>query len=488
MRIAQHTDKVPCYIARRWMKLAGIVAVVGTAGLATAQYASANVSHVYSGNVGSAKSTPVDEYPLMRPTDVAIDKETHDIYVADSGNYRVEKLTPTGEFILMFGKDVNETTGGNVCTKASGNTCQPGTKSSEAGGFEEPTSLAIDNYPGGEGDVYVGDQGDGIAQKFTSSGQLITTWGSGGQKNGADAKDLPNFGPVYGVAVGGGCATPESTNNGACSSNASFYVDGGHYNDLWEYTQSGTYIKWNYIGLGSPVKVDSQGDIFASNGGVEEAIPVPTSYQDTNAYQMTNVSPTTGFDIDFAGNELYQDTGSAIEHYPASCNAPLLGPCEPIDSFGEGAGQLGEAKGLAVDESTNTVYVANAAENNVAVFSDVRPSVITGAPTEASEEEVTLTGKVDPKGHGEITRCEFEYGFSQTYGTKIPCSPAITKGPGGGYSGPTEVTARITVLLRARKITTVSSRQTARNLPPKGLMNCSIQRSRRRSMESRAKI
>lgn len=48
------------------------------------------------------------------PRGIAVDPATvagvaGDIYVADSGNFRVQKLGPAGEFILMFGREVNET-------------------------------------------------------------------------------------------------------------------------------------------------------------------------------------------------------------------------------------------------------------------------------------------------------------------------------------------------------------------------------------------
>ncbi len=427
---------------RRFTVAAWTVAVVAMSGLASAASSSANVSHAYSGNFGGETSSVVNPYPLAGPSDVAIDQESHDVYVTDPGHHRVEKFDAAGHFLLMFGDDVNETTTGDVCTAISGNQCKEGTSTTAAGGFEDPTSLAVDNYPGGEGDVYVGDASDGLVQKFNSSGELIHTWGTSGQKDGADATNLPIFGSVYGVAVGGGCATPEKNKNGTCSPNASLYVDGGHYADVWEYTQSGTYIKWNYIGLDSFLKVDSMGDIYAISGPVEEAIPVPGEYQDTNPYQVTTETSTTGFDLDFAAKELYQDTGTQIDHYGSSCNPPVTGTCAPLDSFGAKAEELVGPMGVGVDEATHAVYVANSMGNTVSMFSDIRPTVTTGPPKEATETEVTLTGTINPNEHGDITQCRFEYGFSQSYDHSVECSPKIPP----SYSGPTEVTARITGL------------------------------------------
>ena len=72
--------------------------------------AQAKEVHVLSTTFGAATSTPANPYPLLRPTDVAIDHSNSpsagDLYVADTGHARVEKFSPTGEFLLMFGAGV----------------------------------------------------------------------------------------------------------------------------------------------------------------------------------------------------------------------------------------------------------------------------------------------------------------------------------------------------------------------------------------------
>src|SRR5262249_25968828 len=120
----------------------------------------------------------------------------HDVYVGDQGYHRVEKFTPSGEFVLMFGKGVNQTTGGDICTAASGNVCEPGASSSAPDGFQTPTTIAVDSSSGpSAGDVYVGDAANGFVSKFSSSGSLITSWGSGGRLSFT-------VGSMGGVAVG----------------------------------------------------------------------------------------------------------------------------------------------------------------------------------------------------------------------------------------------------------------------------------------------
>ena len=63
-----------------------------------------------------------------------------------SSDADVEKFTPSGEFLLMFGKEVNKTTGADVCT--AGEECQPGAPGTTPGAFIDPLYLAVDNSAG----------------------------------------------------------------------------------------------------------------------------------------------------------------------------------------------------------------------------------------------------------------------------------------------------------------------------------------------------
>jgi hypothetical protein len=104
------------------------------------------------------------------------------IYVVDDGNHRVQEFTAAGEFVLMFGKDVNRK-GGDVCTKAEESECQAGVKSSALGQFYEPGSITVDQ----NGDVYVAESVRGESagqstfgervQEFTASGVFVLELG-----------------------------------------------------------------------------------------------------------------------------------------------------------------------------------------------------------------------------------------------------------------------------------------------------------------------
>ncbi|HST68758.1 MAG TPA: hypothetical protein VLI94_03760 [Solirubrobacterales bacterium] len=90
---------------------------------------------------------------------IAVDNESAtpgSIYVFDVGNRRVQKFTPEGQFVWMVGDGVNVTTGGDLCTAASGDVCGPGTGGNAEGQFNSPVGDTIDVGPGGT--VYVGDR------------------------------------------------------------------------------------------------------------------------------------------------------------------------------------------------------------------------------------------------------------------------------------------------------------------------------------------
>lgn len=82
------------------------------------------------------------------PRDIAIDAEGN-LYVTDTGNKRVEKFTPDGEFIQLWG-------GGGIVP----------------GAFEEPVGIDIDS----QGNIYVADTWNRRIQKFDANFNPIIQW------------------------------------------------------------------------------------------------------------------------------------------------------------------------------------------------------------------------------------------------------------------------------------------------------------------------
>ena len=178
------------------------------------------------------------EGQFFKPQSLATDGEQN-IYVADSGNSRVQKFTSDGKFLLSWG-----------------------TNGKEDGQFLFPTGIAtFENF------VYVVDEKQFTVQKFDSEGNFILKWGEFGMKPGqlnmakeitvdsdgfvyvvdtlnhriqkftADGEFVSSFGK-YGF-VDGGLKTPvDIVINGDF-----IYVSDPGNNKIEKYTSDGIYLK-----------------------------------------------------------------------------------------------------------------------------------------------------------------------------------------------------------------------------------------------------
>jgi DNA-binding beta-propeller fold protein YncE len=84
------------------------------------------------------------------------------VYVADSGNQRIQKFTTDGSFVTAWGHECRMYEDKAGCESPDG-----------AGGFYDPWGVAVDQ----DGYVYVADTWNHRVQKFTSDGQFATMWG-----------------------------------------------------------------------------------------------------------------------------------------------------------------------------------------------------------------------------------------------------------------------------------------------------------------------
>ncbi len=122
---------------------------------------------------GSGTSAQFDN-----PTGVAVDAQGT-VYVADSGNNRIRKITPNGEVSSMAGSSQGFADG-------TGTNAQ----------FYSPTGVSVD----AQGTVYVADSGNNRIRKITPSGEVSTLAGS--SQGFADGTGTgAQFYSPYGVAV-----------------------------------------------------------------------------------------------------------------------------------------------------------------------------------------------------------------------------------------------------------------------------------------------
>jgi DNA-binding beta-propeller fold protein YncE len=160
---------------------------------------------------------------------VAVDSSGN-VYVADTGNDRVQKFTNTGTFIRKWGSFC-DVFGGNVCN----------------GQFDGPRGIAVDS----SGNVFVGDTGNDRIQKFSNTGNFIRKWGTSGSGNS-------QFGEIEGVAV---------------DSSGNVFVADTYNHRIQKFSNTGTFIrKWGSLGTGNGqfeypngIAVDKSGNVFVAD-------------------------------------------------------------------------------------------------------------------------------------------------------------------------------------------------------------------------------
>jgi sugar lactone lactonase YvrE len=223
------------------------------------------------------------------PNGIAVDPSGN-VFVADTSNYRIEKTSNSGGFILEWGNhfyragikpdEFNSAFGvavdssGNVLVTDNGNNRIQeftntgkfirawGSRGSATGQFVGLAGIAVDS----SGNVFVADSGNGRIQKFqlatpcpkgvteiTSGVCFIKEWGSYGRANGQF--DLPR-----GIAV---------------DSSGNVFVTDSRNNRIQKFNNDGTFIKtWGTFGTKEgqfdfprSLALDSSGNVFVNDGG-----------------------------------------------------------------------------------------------------------------------------------------------------------------------------------------------------------------------------
>ncbi len=186
------------------------------------------------------------------------------------------------------------------------------------------------------------------------------------------------------------------------------------------------------------VEFDSNGDMYY--GGHEEGettFVYGPIYRRTAAsgYSMVEkIDPDPAFSVavDRAHHKIYVVHTNRANEYNTSGQL--------LQQFATGVPNA-DFKGIAVEESTGTVFISDAGSDQILEYPQVAaPDVTTGTVSSVTTTTATVTGHVDPAGGGNIIECRIEYGRTNTYGQSVPCEPATP------YLGPEDVTAHVTNL------------------------------------------
>jgi hypothetical protein len=351
-------------------------------------------------------------HPLLRQfgsfskvQSVAVDQESGDVFVYDSGASEVYKFTASGAPAEFSSTKTNSI-------------AVPGGAGANDG------EIAVDSSSGpAKGDIYLA-----VASR-TEAGLFI--FDEAGERIGELLEPLLK----YDAFCGGVAVDP--------SGNVYVSIEGDGLLDKYvpsanPVTEADYVSKLSGVPSECNVVVDSRGDVYMAGeeGPVKKYEPDQFNTLDTVPAIGTTVSKVgSTVAVESSTNDLYVDEVGRVTQF--------TGNGEEVDTFADiGAGLIDESYGVAVDESTHDVYVANGA-GRVNVYGPVAvtPGLVTEPPAGAGVGSVKLEGEVNPEGLP-VTVCEFEYGSSTAYGQRVPCET----NPGSG-DRPVRVTAKVSGLV-----------------------------------------
>jgi hypothetical protein len=361
---------------------------------------------------------PFGTFTYPTATGITVDQSTGNVYVAEGRQYLAN--FPIGkDEVQVFGPQGGAPVGGGPSSiTGSGSTV----KSFE---FEvyPPIGLAFDSK---DHVLYIPDPKHGLVDKYAQKGVSyeflceFTGWGQTGNACQANGGTPPStFGEPVSVAV---------------DAAGDLYIGDDGSSKIYEFNPAGEEVRAiTSPGVPGYLAVSASGTLYDQLRGNGPVWELKRSTPTGAVEAETEVAEdATAVAYDQATERLIVDLGSGAEE--------LNSKGEVVASFGVGV--LGLARGIAVNEVTNQVYVVNLNESSyeekVVRFGPgvLLPGVTTG-PAEAKKGGATLEGVVNPEGQ-EVTSCEFEYGTSTSYGQKAACSPA----PGSG-SSPVTVSAKL---------------------------------------------
>ena len=260
------------------------------------------------------------------PRGIALD-DSGNVYVADSGNNRIQKFDRNGNFLLKWG-----------------------TAGTENGQFNTPVDVAVDT----SGNVFVVDQGNDRIQRFEPSGVYLLKWGS----EGADSGEF-------------------NAPNGITADTLGFvYVADSGNDRIQKFGLTGNFIRrWgssgtNFGQLAAPadVAVDDSAFVYVvdrDNHRIQKF--------ETNAVFALKWGAQGSEDIRFESPRgITVDKGSRI--YVADENNQRIQRFDTGGKFqlkwgspGSGAGEFNQPTSIAVNR-TNEVYVLDSGNNRVQKF------------------------------------------------------------------------------------------------------------------------
>ncbi len=355
------------------------------------------------------------------PQQIAVDDERN-IYVADTGNSRIQKFTHEGQFLSSWG--TNGVENGELQSPVGiaiyennvyvvdekQNTVQKfdndgnfilkwGERGNENGQFSSPQGITIDS----SGIVYVADSKNHRIQQFTSDGEFLSSFGKFGYGDGKlkIPVDVAVYGDFIYVSDPGGYKIEKYTSDGIFLKSFDYnfggfsvrpggltvdpdgniyFVDAAKYRVVKINSDGRTLATWGSIGKGDgkfiepkDLVLDNRGYLFVldSSLGLVQKFETPVVMQIEEALQAEQLrkmqelayaeeSDESETKSDESETEPVEETSTPDELVVPDTTKPIISP--PVDLVIEATGSLTPVdlgEAIAMDESGIQLIVSN---------------------------------------------------------------------------------------------------------------------------------
>ncbi|WP_395750680.1 hypothetical protein [Prosthecobacter sp.] len=379
------------------------------------------------GHLGTADGTGTAA-AFKVPSGAAVDGSGN-VYVADTSNHTIRKITPAGVVTTLAG-----TAGNSGSTDATGSAAR----------FKTPYGVAADS----SGNVYVADSGNHTIRKVTPAGAVSTVAGTAGSIGNINATgSAARFNFPQGVAVdGSGNLYVADTNNQLVrkitSGGVVTTLAGSGFPGYLDGTGTGAYFF-----SPSGIAVEGAGTVYVADNNNQVIRKVTPAGVVTTLAGTANTSEGTpdgtgadarfrnpmGVATDGEGNVYVADSNnSTVRKITPSGVVTTIGGTARVVGGAEGIGaaaQFSTPRGLAVT-ADGVVFLADTSNHRISQGMPLYPPVLalTTAADGLTSAGAVLHGSVNPRGLA--TTAIFQYGLDASYGS----SASVTLSPNDGSS------------------------------------------------------